>query len=80
VYDVAKNLRYTAEDLENKYYCFLVFAYDINLLSPKKNPIIYSSINRALKGLQISHSTLLNHISNKYLYKSNIVLSFEPLF
>jgi hypothetical protein len=77
VFNVCTNISYTAEDLENKYYCFLVFAYDIN--SPNKNPIIYSSINRALKGLQISHSTLLDYINNKYLYKSDIVLSFEPL-
>jgi len=74
----ANSLTYTSEDLDSKYYCFLIFAYDIN--SPNKDPIVYSSINRALKGLQISHSTLLNHINNKYLYKSSIILSFEPLF
>jgi hypothetical protein len=51
--------------------------YDVN--SPNKDPIVYSSINRALKGLQISHSTLLNYINNKYLYKSSLILSFEPL-
>lgn len=65
-------------DIDNKYYCFLVFVYDINL--PYKEPIIYSSINKALKGLQISYSTLLNHIFNNYIFKSNFILSFEPKF
>ena len=32
-----------------------------------------------MKGLQISHSTLLDHINNNYLYKSNFILSFEPI-
>jgi hypothetical protein len=41
--------------------------------------MVYSSINRALKGLQISYSSLLNHINNKYLYNSSLILSFEPL-
>lgn len=77
VFNAAKDIKYTSEDLDNKYYCFLVFVYDVSL--PNNNPIIYSSINRALKGLQISHSTLLDYINNKYLYKSNIILSFEPL-
>lgn len=77
VFNAAKDIKYTSEDLDNKYSCFLVFVYDVSL--PKNNPIIYSSINRALKGLQISHSTLLDYINNKYLYKSNIILSFEPL-
>ena len=51
--------------------------YDV--LSPSKDPIVYSSINRALKGLQISYSILLNYVNNKYLYKSNLILSFEPI-
>ena len=76
-FKTANHLKYTSEDTDNKYYCFLVFAYLVN--SPDKDPIIYSSINRALKGLQISHSALLNHINNKYLYNSSLVLSFEPL-
>jgi hypothetical protein len=77
-FKAANKLKFELEDIDNKYYCFLVFAYNTN--SPDKDPIIYSSINRALKGLQISHSTLLDHINNNYLYKSNIILSFEPLF
>ena len=76
-FKTANHLKYTSEDIDNKYYCFLVFAYLVN--SPDKDPIVYSSINRALKGLQISHSALLNHINNKYLYNSSLILSFEPL-
>jgi hypothetical protein len=83
----ANSLIYTSEDLvasgPSKYYCFLIFAYDVNSASEPTaediDPIVYSSINKALKGLQISYSTLLNYISNKYLYKSSIILSFEPL-
>lgn len=75
--ETANSLTYTSEDLDSKFYCFLIFAYDVN--SSDQDPIVYSSINKALKGLQISHSTLLNYISNKYLYKSSIILSFEPL-
>ena len=76
-YKTANCLSYTPEDLDNKYYSFLVFAYDVN--SSDKDPMVYSSINRALKGLQISYSTLLNYINHKYLYGSSIILSFEPL-
>jgi len=32
-----------------------------------------------LKGLQISHSTLLNYVNDKYLFNSNLVLALEPL-
>lgn len=73
----ANSLIYTPEDIDNKYSCFLVYVYDVSL--PNKNPIVYSSINRALKGLQISYSTLLDHINNKYLFKSNLIFAFEPL-
>lgn len=76
-FKIANSLNYSLEDMDNKYYCFLVFVYDIN--SPYKDPIIYSSINKALKGLQISYSTLLNYINNKYLYKSSLIISFESL-
>ena len=76
-YKKANNLKFGPEDMDNKYYCFLVFVYDI--YSPYKDPLVYSSINRALKGLQISYSTLLNYISNNYIYKSNFILSFEPI-
>lgn len=76
-FKIANSLNYSLEDMDNKYYCFLVFVYDIN--SPDKDPIVYSSINKALKGLQISYSTLLNYINNKYLYKSSLIISFESL-
>jgi hypothetical protein len=76
-YKIANNLNYEVEYVDSKYYCSLIFAYDNN--SPNKDPIVYSSINRALKGLQISYDILLDHINNKYIFKSNIILSFEPL-
>ncbi len=41
--------------------------------------MIYSSINRAIKALQISHSALLDYIFNNHIYKSNFILSFEPI-
>lgn len=75
-YKTANNLNYEVEDVD-KHYCFLVFVYDIN--SPDKDPMVYSSIYRALQGLQISYSTLLDYINNNYLYKSKFILSFEPL-
>lgn len=73
----ANSLDYTPEDFDNKYSCFLVFVYDVN--SPNTDTIVYSSINRALKGLQISYSTLLDHINNKYIFNSNHILALEPL-
>jgi GIY-YIG catalytic domain-containing protein len=76
-FKTANNLKFEDEDIDNRYYCFLVFVYEFN--SPDKEPVIYSSINRALKGLQISYSTLLDHIDNYYIYKSNFILSFEPI-
>lgn len=36
-------------------------------------------INKALKGLQIGYSTLLDYINNKYIYKSSTIISFEYL-
>ena len=76
-FKIANNLDYSVEDAENKYHCFLVFVYDIK--SPDNQPIVYSSINKALKGLQISYSVLLDYINNKYLYKSSLIISFEFL-
>lgn len=77
LFKTANNIKFEQEDLGNKYYCFLVFVYDIT--SPNKNPMVYSSINRALKGLQISHSSLLDYINNNYLLKSKFIISFEPI-
>lgn len=76
-FKIANRLNYSIEDMDNKYYCFLVFVYDINLPNPE--PTVYSSINKALQGLKISHGTLLNYINNKYLYKSSLIISFESL-
>ena len=76
-FKIANNLKFEDADLDNRYYHFLVFVYDINL--PNQNPIIYSSIHRALKGLQVSYSNLFDHIENKYIYKSQFILSFEPI-
>ena len=66
IFKTANNLKFEEQDIDNKYYCFLVFVYNIN--SPNEEPVIYSSINRALKGLQISHSTLLSYVNNHYIY------------
>ena len=63
-FQIANNLNYEVEFVDSKYYCSLVFVYDINSLN--KDPIVYSSINRALKGLQISYGILLDYINNKY--------------
>jgi len=56
-FKMANHLKFEQEYIDNKYFCFLVFVYDISSCS--KKPIIYSSINRTLKVLQISYSTLL---------------------
>lgn len=77
VYLTAKSLNFYLGELDSKNFCFLVFVYDI--YSPNKNPIIYSSVNKALKSLGISYSVLLDHIKNKFIYKANLVISFEPL-
>lgn len=76
-FEKANNLKYDVEDIDSKYYCFLVFVYDIHC--PDKDPIVYSSINKALKGLKISNSNLLDHIFNNYIYNENFILSFEPV-
>ena len=41
--------------------------------------MIYSSINKAIKVLEISHSAFLDYIFNNYIYKSKFILSFEPI-
>ena len=54
-----------------------MYVYDKNYLD--KSPIVYSSINKAKKGLKICNTTLVNYINNKYIYNSNLIFSFEPL-
>jgi hypothetical protein len=76
-FKTATKIKFKEEDVDKKYSCFLVFSYDIT--SPKKKPIIYSSINNALKGLQISYSNLLDYVNNNYIFKSKFILSFEPI-
>jgi hypothetical protein len=77
IFKIANYLKFEEQDIDNRYYCFLVFVYHIN--SPNKKLVIYSSINKALKGLQISYGTLLSYVNNNYIYQSNYILSFEPL-
>ena len=76
-FKIANSLEYTVEDLDSKYWCSLVYVYDKNYLD--KSPIVYSSINKAKKGLKICNTTLVNYINNKYIYNSNLIFSFEPL-
>lgn len=76
-YEIAKNLKYDSEDISHKYFSIIVFVYDKDFLY--KEPIVYSSINKALKSLNISYGLLLDCINNKYLFKNNLILSFEPL-
>lgn len=76
-FTIANGLKYTVEDTDSKNYSFLVFVY--NKTFSHKDPIIYSSINNALKSLQISYGTLMECINNKYIYNNDLILSFEPL-
>jgi hypothetical protein len=71
-------------DIENKLkeeetlrYSTLVFLYRKSL--PDKEPIVYSSINKTLKSLFISYGSLIDCITNKYIFKEDLILSFEPL-
>lgn len=75
-FKIANTLDYSVEDPDSKYWCSLVYVYDINSLD---QPLIYSSINKAKKGLKICNSTLVNYINNKFIYNSKFIFSFEPL-
>lgn len=84
VYTIAKEINFESElrelEILSSGYTTLVFLY--NKAIPDKSPIIYSSINKTLKSLFISHGTLINHITNKYILtknKEDFILSFEPL-
>ena len=72
-----KDLKYYIKETNNKFCSNLVFVYDKTLIN--NEPIIYSSINKATKSLSISYANLIECISNKYLLKDNLILSFEPL-
>ncbi len=62
----------------DKHYSNLIFVYDKDL--PNNQPVVYSSINKALKSLGISYGRLLECDTNKYIFKKKFILSFEPLF
>lgn len=34
-------------------------------------PIVYSSVNKAIKALLISHGTLMDYIANQYIFQNN---------
>ena len=76
-FTIAQNLKSDPEYSSDKYISNLVFVYDKS--SPEKEPIVYSSINKALKSLSISHGTLMDCVANKFLFQCNLVLSFEYL-
>lgn len=61
----------------NKYYSNLIFVYNKDL--PSNQPVVYSSINKALKSLGISYGRLLECDINKFIFKDKFILSFEPL-
>jgi hypothetical protein len=74
---IAKELKHDPEYSNDRYYNNLVFLYDIN--SPGTNPVVYSSVNKALKSSSIYHGTLMDYVINQYIFRNNFVLSFEPL-
>jgi hypothetical protein len=76
-FTIAKELKFDTENIEKKHYTTLVFVYDKNL--PAKEPIVYSSINKSLKSLLISYGSLMEYVTNKYIFKDNFIFSFEPL-
>lgn len=61
----------------DKHYSNLIFVYNKEL--PYIQPIVYSSINKALKSLGISYGRLLECDINKFIFKDKFILSFEPL-
>jgi hypothetical protein len=64
-------------DYDYQYQCFLEFVYDMK--NPNKETGLTAFINKAIKALQISHSSLLDYIYNNYIYNSNFILAFEPI-
>jgi hypothetical protein len=61
----------------DKYYSNLIFVYNKDL--PSNQPVVYSSINKALKSLGIPYGRLLECDTNKFIFKDKFILSFEPL-
>lgn len=73
---LARDLKYELEDLGARHSSILVFVYEH---FSDKDPIIYSSINKALNGLQISYGNLIDHAYNPYLYNFKYIITFEPV-
>jgi hypothetical protein len=76
-FTIAKELKSDPEYSSDKHLSNLVFVYDKSL--PDKEPIVYSSINKALKSLFISHGKLMDCVAKKYVLQNSLVLSFEYL-
>lgn len=81
VFMICKELKFKIVDAGNVGYANLVFVYKQS--SPYNEPIVYSSINKALKALSISYQTLMDCIENKHIYsqgrEKDLILSFEPI-
>jgi hypothetical protein len=74
-FTIVKELRLDPSFSENKYLSNLVY----DKAGPGPAPIIYSSTNKAIKALLISHGTLMDYIVNQYIFRNNLALSSEPL-
>jgi hypothetical protein len=74
---LVKDLKLDPTFSEDKHLSNLVFVYDKAF--PEKEPIVYSSVNKAMKALLISHGTLMDYIANQYIFRNNLALSFEPI-
>lgn len=78
-----------SDSIDDKYYSNLVFVYVKNVLTqhqekgagkePYNNPVVYSSINKAIKALSVTYETIMNCVINQYLLKNTLCLSFEPI-
>lgn len=70
-----------SDSIDNKYYSNLVFVYDKGNVrkEPNNNPVVYSSLNKAIKSLSVTYETIMNCVINQYLLKDTLCLSFEPI-
>lgn len=80
-FTIAKNTNFynklTTDETLPSGYSTLVFLYHKSL--PNKEPVVYSSINKTLKSLSISYGSLIDCITNNYILKEDLILSFEYL-
>ena len=60
-------------------YSTLIWCYDLTKANAIAVPLIFSSINKTLKSLSISHSTLIESLQLKYLVNNSLALSLSPL-